>query len=216
MDQLQKIIILEVQKQKQKKYVNFDSVSNFENLFKDSTGLINLFKSNITNYLFPTSDDVFTNEQQNSQQSSQRRRNDDDFDNDPLRVPGSGRNLPPRSPLQEGYYPSPLSPPFALGGHDLYPTGPGIGPTPFLPNPDFGGGNLLGPQHPGWGPINPYDPGYGQPPIPGRARGRGRGYPPLHPPGARFDPFGPPSFNYGDPDPDDLPPPNGPYNNMFL
>jgi hypothetical protein len=48
---------------------------------------------------------------------------------------------------------------------------------------------------------------------------RGQGQFPRGPPGARFDPYGPPSNPYGGPDFDDLPPPGAPpggYDNMFM
>jgi len=68
------------------------------------------------------------------------------------------------------------------------------------------GGNLVGPNHPGFGgTLDPYyDPyGIGIPNDFRRGRGnRGRG-----PPGARFDPFGPPGGGFGNPNNDHLPPP---------
>jgi len=110
---------------------------------------------------------------------------------DPLRVPTQ-----PRSPLMEGgpYYPQPVQP-FGIGSDDL-------NPFPLRMPGGFGGhGSLVGPHHPGFGPAasDPY--------------GRGRVFPP--PPGARFDPFGPPRGQFGEPDRDEPPPP-GPNYDMFL
>ena len=68
----------------------------------------------------------------------------------------------------------------------------------------------------GFGPgvRDPYQMGRGGRGNRSRGRGRGRGAPPGVPPGARFDPFGPPGAGNFDPDFDDAPPPN--FNNMFL
>ncbi|KAM6550821.1 hypothetical protein CsatB_000629 [Cannabis sativa] len=67
-------------------------------------------------------------------------------------------------------------PVYPVGGSDLYP-GPGAGMYP--PRGDFGGGSmLLGPNDPRWFG------GSGEPDFPG-------GLPGV-PPGARFDPYGPP------------------------
>jgi len=67
-------------------------------------------------------------------------------------------------------------------------------------------GNLVGPHHPGFGPLV-NDPYGNTPPFGGGGRGRGG----MAPPGARFDPFGPPrpGHQFGEPDSDDLPPPGG-------
>ena len=78
------------------------------------------------------------------------------------------------------------------------------------PAPGPGTGNLIGPNHPGFGPLVT-DP-YANSPYGPMGRGRGRG---SFPPGARFDPYGPPGMPFPPgPDPDDLPPPG--MGNMFL
>lgn len=193
-----------------------NSLKEYDNLYKDFNNLVGLFKVNILHHLMippsteklqPSSSTTNSQQQQNSQ------------DDDPLRIPNNRRS--PRSPLQEGpyFYPQPSNPPFGLGGNDLYPTGPAL--YPFAPSPNIPlsgpGGNLIGPHHPGFGPnvIDPYNNPQFVPPR-GRGGRGGRGqYPPSHPPGARFDPFGPPTGNnYSQPDPDEPPPDS--YNNMFL
>jgi len=79
--------------------------------------------------------------------------------------------------------------PLAVGQEDLYPLGmPRFGPGGF-PGMDTGGGMLFGPTHPAFGP-GVRDPYAFQPPsFPGGPVGIPRG---SIPPGARFDPFGPP------------------------
>jgi len=117
--------------------------------------------------------------------------------------------FPTRSDDSTGY--------FGVGSDDLNPFTP-----PGERNPGhmggFGGGSLIGPQHPGFGPnvSDPYrggDPFGAFPQSGGRGGGRGRGAPP---PGPRFDPFGPPINPKGDPDNDELPPPGGFGDNMYM
>lgn len=67
-----------------------------------------------------------------------------------------------------------------IGGSDLFP-GPGAGIYPRRGDAGIGGGMLLGPNDPRWRIGTD---GVGGPQIPGGIRGV--------PPGARFDPFGPP------------------------
>lgn len=103
---------------------------------------------------------------------------------------------------------------FRTGDQDLWPGRGG------LPSP--GGGNLIGPNHPGFGSLDPYRGGGGDfpPPFPGGGGVGGGGRPPGIPPGARFDPYGPPiNPRGGIPDHNELQPPGPPpggYNNMFL
>eukprot|EP00123_Amoebidium_parasiticum_P020305 comp4708_c0_seq1/m.871 comp4708_c0_seq1/g.871 ORF comp4708_c0_seq1/g.871 comp4708_c0_seq1/m.871 type:complete len:272 (-) comp4708_c0_seq1:503-1318(-) len=132
---------------------------------------------------------------------------------DPLRVP-------PRRPID------PLADPLAMGpGRAGMVGGPygGYGDTDRLPH--FGGGFPVPGQMPGGGGMFMGPPGGmgiggrggfgGEDDIYGMPRG-------AVPPGARFDPFGPPDprnprnarGGRGDPDPDHLPPPG--YGNMFM
>jgi len=197
------------------------ALDNFESLFKNLDNLISTFKIKIINKLVPEGNKEVNQQQQQPQNSSlflphpsssqtqQQPRNTTpqpnryDPYNDPLRVPNSGRQpRQPISPLMEpGGYGGAFQPPFGLGSNDLYPV-----PSPFggPPGPT---GNLIGPNHPGFGP-NINDP-YGGNPFGGN-RGRGRGSVPTPPPGARYDPFGPPG-HFGEPDRDDFPPPNYDY-----
>ncbi|RUS91642.1 hypothetical protein EGW08_000615 [Elysia chlorotica] len=106
---------------------------------------------------------------------------------DPPRGPGSGGGIgyiPPRNPLGPGSY-DPLN----IGGADLDPFG-------------RGGGMFMDPRN------FPHLPGGIMPrPMPG--------FPPGSvPPGARFDPVGPPGLR-PQPDPDHERPPNG-YDDMFM
>eukprot|EP00188_Purpureofilum_apyrenoidigerum_P006059 Plantae.Rhodophyta-Purpureofilum_apyrenoidigerum.ctg8706.p1 GENE.Plantae.Rhodophyta-Purpureofilum_apyrenoidigerum.ctg8706~~Plantae.Rhodophyta-Purpureofilum_apyrenoidigerum.ctg8706.p1 ORF type:complete len:310 (-),score=42.04 Plantae.Rhodophyta-Purpureofilum_apyrenoidigerum.ctg8706:416-1345(-) len=122
----------------------------------------------------------------------------------------SQQQAPDRDPLMIGrpqrpnpYYPDPV-PSFAdVGGDDLLPAGlyrDGLRPHA----PGFrgeGAGSLVGPNHPLFAGRVPPNGGIGGPRLP-------RG---AVPPGARFDPFGPPDVDpsrFG-PDPDhDQPPPD--------
>ncbi|KAJ8907979.1 hypothetical protein NDN08_008080 [Rhodosorus marinus] len=120
------------------------------------------------------------------------------IEDDPLRIG------PPRVPGYAGID-SRFNP---VGGDDLIPSGlyePGMYPAvPGTRGP--GGGSLVGPDHPMFAPRRDPDPGLGGPRLP-------RG---AVPPGARFDPFGPPGAPGGSfdpsrfgPDPDhDRPPPD--------
>ncbi|KAJ7332182.1 hypothetical protein JRQ81_014362 [Phrynocephalus forsythii] len=107
-------------------------------------------------------------------------------DHDPLWIP-------PRHPhgSRQPNWPDPMGP-FAIGGEDLDPFG------------GRRGGMIFDPLRSG--PRNPLvDPSSG---LPSRLP------PGSVPPGARFDPFGPPRANRSGPDPDHLPPPN--YDDMFM
>jgi len=92
----------------------------------------------------------------------------------------SGRSAnEPVFPVQRQEPPPVLRPPPvpSTGGSDLFP-GPGAGVFPSR-GPGIGGGMLIGPNDPRWFPG-------GEIPGPGFPGGD------LIPPGARFDPFGPP------------------------
>jgi len=178
-----------------------NTTHNYSNLFNNLNKLISLFKVNIVNKMFPdiTSKGEETTTQSVRQQTD--RRAPYDPYNDPLRVPNSGRG--PRQPVNPLLQGRPYQPPFGIGGDDLNPF-----PSPFA-GPSHG--NLVGPQHPGFGP-------YVRDPYGGRPFNGGRGDIPPPPPGARYDPFGPPTRGtpFGEPDRDDMPPPGGPNYDMFL
>ncbi|KAJ6650444.1 hypothetical protein lerEdw1_007707 [Lerista edwardsae] len=107
-------------------------------------------------------------------------------DHDPLWVS-------PRHPhgSHQPHWPDPLGP-FAVGGEDLDPFGPRRG------------GMISDPLRSGF-PNPIIDPSAG---LPNRLP------PGAVPPGARFDPFGPPGASRGRPNPDHLPPPD--YDDMFM
>jgi len=135
--------------------------------------------------------------------------------NDPLRIPPRQPLSPPRpDPLRDGPggFGNPYGPGgFGVGRGDM----PGPGHPLFPPGRggwDEGGGNLVGPNHPGFGPLV-------RDPFARPQGGRGDGFG-GHPPGARFDPFGPPGVNRPWPDNDELPPPgppsSGAWEDMFM
>jgi len=185
------------------------SYEDFDNLYKNVEQLLSTYKETIVSKLFPMSitEAPETTTVRETPTSTTR-----SPDNDPLRIPGTGNRVPPNpypyaaDPYFDEDYGT--TPPgwFGIGSHDLNPF-----PSPYgTPFGGPGSGSQIGPHHPGFGPgvRNPYNqPHYG--------RGRGRGFAPPPPPGARFDPYGPPGFpGSGNPDNDDLPPPG--YGNMYL
>jgi hypothetical protein len=93
------------------------------------------------------------------------------------RMPGGVGGVPGRNP-------------FAIGSDDLYPAGlePSAGLHPFL-----GPGSGLGPGQSGGGMHPTFDD-----PLFGGHQGQG-GRNPAHPPGARWDPLGPPGPRFGGP-----------------
>ncbi|KAA8499727.1 hypothetical protein FVE85_7312 [Porphyridium purpureum] len=103
-------------------------------------------------------------------------------------------------PLRVGPPMRARGPPFGVGDDDLY--APGLPQFPSmsggLPGGP-GGGNLVGPRHPGFGDPGRYSGGMGIG-MPGRGM-----RPP--PPGARYDPVGPPGMGLGEPDNDMMMPP---------
>jgi len=183
-------------------YVNTGvALGDYAHLFKDLDKLISQFKTYIVFKMFP-----YISEE--SQSFSQPRQQQHGWVDDPLRVGNEGNRGGPRpSPLLEGGpYGQPYQPPFGVGSGDLGPQLPG-----FPGMQPFGGpaGNLVGPHHPGFGPLvsdpygnTPFGPGRGA----GGADGRGRG---IH--GPRYDPYGPPrpGNQFGEPDNDNEPPPPG-------
>jgi len=187
---------------------------NFDTLLKDLGSLISLFKINITCKLLPMLnkpgyEETVREHTPTSSTTTRAPRNTsplrDPRSIDPLREPPR-RNYPPMYPQ------IPVGPPgyFGIGGTDRFPPlFHGIGPR--FPDAE---GNLIGPNHPGFGGARPFD------------DRRGGGGIPSVPPGARFDPFAPPRGQLdripgpprrpfpGEPDNDELSPPG--YDNMYL
>jgi len=159
-------------------YVNqTNDWNNYSHVFKNLKTLASQFRDNIVNKM------------QNIKESQQYRQKPA---YDPLRVQPANPRQPYISPLMEPGYGQPYQPPFSIGRDDINPFPSSI--------PFDGPGNLMGPRHPGFGPLVTDPFGGSQDPL------RGRGPQPL--PGARFDPFGPPGSGNtrGDPDRDNEPP----------
>ncbi|KAN0029312.1 hypothetical protein ACTFIV_011201 [Dictyostelium citrinum] len=200
------------------KLVKNTEYKDVENLLLNLKEFISIFEFSIINPLVPGLVRIPTNmqeqqpPQQQQQQQQQERRppnnNQRDFeDDDPLRVgdPQRGSNR-----YRGGYHsdqdPDLYPPGFPVFGHNppFYPgqtRGPGMFP---------GQGGQVGRDHPGFGNVhnpygnNPYGAG-----LPGYEQRLPRG---AVPPGARFDPFGPPTGipggrGRGIPDRDDFTPP---------
>jgi len=199
-----------------KEYVNEKSLTTYESLYKQLDKLIALFKINITSKLLPDLNkagyEATTTENPSStnntrvpppdplERHAQPPYNRPQPAYDPLRIPGTGNR--------------PQFPSLGVGYGDLYPPLPGMGGPGMVPG---GQGNLVGPNHPVFGPrvgdpYNTIDPSFPN---------MGPRFPRGTLPGARYDPVGPPpplnpSFNprnhqnFGD----ELPPPG--YDNMYL
>jgi len=168
--------------------------NNYDTLFNSLDNLIAIFKLQIVDSLLSGETTV---------PKDVPKRNEHPVDYDPLRIPNRTPQRGPPNPWIEPGFDQPYSTPFGVGHNDVFPEIPS-GPSGLWSGP--GSGNLVGPQHPGFNRGFP------------SSRGRGN-LPPGHPPGARFDPFGPPGTGnrFGNPDNDDLPPPKGSgYDNMFL
>jgi len=188
-----------------------ESLKDYEKLFKNNLqNFVTLFKIKIINQLAPMivkegyehkeTIDSNQSEQQQQHRSNARTHYFPPYhphfpSNDPSHLidPYSGVRLPP------------VASPFYVGGNDLFPSGGGRFPLPGIADP--GGGNLVGPNHPAFGPRvrDPYVLG---------PRSRGSGGYRGPPPGARFDPYGPPNNDFSDINPDEPPPPG--FDNMFL
>ncbi|XP_062592078.1 proteasome inhibitor PI31 subunit-like, partial [Saccostrea cucullata] len=159
------------------------SVETYDGAYKQLDELCSLFKSTVVEAVLKPPS---RSQPSTSQERSrpQRSRLEDD---DPLRVP-------PRRPPQRatGGWNEPDDP-FSIGRGDLDPFAAGRG-----------GGMVFDPMRSGAIPGMRPDPSAGLP----------RRLPPgAVPPGARFDPFGPPGTGPG-PDPDHMPPPG--YDDMFM
>jgi len=166
------------------------NLSDYAKLYKNFDKLVTLFKVNISRKLVPEINKPGYEENTTAAASTNTNNNNnnrnDNIDYDPLRI-GPIRQPPPSNydPLRVGGPPI-YGPPFGIGTGDRFPA-----ITPPLPGMGgFGGntGNWIGPNHPGFGINSPFAPdtAFGQP-LP-------RG---AVPPGARFDPFGPPTGPFG-------------------
>jgi len=154
------------------------NLEDYENLFNNLENFITMFKVQIIAQFIPFAQEMTTKKYA------------------PERSPLMEPTRTGRSGFEMGY-PTPI-PSFGVGGQDLYPPSPFQGNDPFRSGQS---GNLIGPQHPGFGVNDPFRP-FAPPP--------GRPVPGIPPPGARFDPYGPPGTNFPfGPDPDHLPPPGG-------
>eukprot|EP01113_Clastostelium_recurvatum_P031367 TRINITY_DN3907_c0_g1_i2.p1 TRINITY_DN3907_c0_g1~~TRINITY_DN3907_c0_g1_i2.p1 ORF type:complete len:356 (-),score=78.50 TRINITY_DN3907_c0_g1_i2:94-1044(-) len=194
-----------------------------DGLYKDVGTLISLFRINVTSKLLPSINKPgYEDGQEQSATTTSSTTTPSSNSTAPARAPAPDRRHDPlREPDRHPYRPhgqppmavgGPYGPPgyFGVGEADRFPGMPGLGGMGGM------GGNLIGPNHPGFAPRfgDPYgmhdDRGldFG---LPG-----GQRLPPgAVPPGARFDPFGPPGTgprpgggapfqrNYGD----ELPPP---------
>eukprot|EP00057_Strongylocentrotus_purpuratus_P030843 XP_782862.1 PREDICTED: proteasome inhibitor PI31 subunit [Strongylocentrotus purpuratus] len=197
-------------------YINKEHLKDFDRVYRDKALLHQLINDDLIAPLNKSQTSTTTtttttrqrDEAQSSRQSTDQRQGRE-RETDPLRDPDPLRDIdplrvPPRHPGQAGHpeWGQPRDP-FAVGRDDLDPFGPG------------GAGMLMDPFRGGM-PHRGIDPGIG---MPGGRLPRG-----AVPPGARFDPIGPPrpggpgggpqgGFD-GGPDPDHLPPPG--YDDMFM
>lgn len=180
-------------------------VTTWTPFLKDLESLHKQFKSGVMTKLMPEVDDLANQIRFGSASSNSASNNRPAVNNPPQRDPlmvGEPRRPmgSPYSPHGEdgdyGYEQPPGG--FAnYGDDDLFGApgrfGEGTGGRFRMGRPGMGGGSSVGPNHPGFGPVNdPYGRGgdFGGVP-PGAPQGPG---PYAHPPprGARFDPFGPP------------------------
>jgi len=167
-------------------------LTDYENLLKleKIQNLEDTFKSRILLNLLPGLKPGFEPEEERTTTTST---------NPQLQQQQQQRQQTQRQPRIPDSFPEPSRSPFPL----IPPGGGGF------PLPD-GMGNLIGPNHPSFGdplripPFRGTDPSFGLP----QRLPRG-----AIPPGARFDPFGPPAPFSFDPDPDSEP---IPYGHMFL
>jgi proteasome inhibitor subunit 1 (PI31) len=178
------------------------NLNNYDHLFQNLDSLITQFKNSIVNKLLPMSSEDLKETNNNDLERNQT----SNLENN-NRIPRIERREPEFIYSPEGRLPHLPRTPFGIGSNDLYPF-----PQPVLPPGNYspggpGSGNLIGPNHPGFGPLvtDPYgnNSPFGFPRLPRR------GIPPY----ARFDPYGPPSNPY-EPNPDDFPPPG--FENSFL
>jgi len=175
-------------------------LADYKTIFKDAGALLRQFKANIIDKLLPglnkegfesaSTTNTTTAPQRNEPARPRPRYDDDPLRIDPLREPSRTPNRPYVPMGHEDLYPN-------VGGFNI-PSVPGMGPN-------FGGGaggSQMGPNHPMFHPDHEDDYNLPRPGI-------------RPPPGARFDPFGPPGNHFGGPNNDHFPPP-GFGGNMYL
>lgn len=180
-------------------------VTTWTPFLKDLAALHKQFKSGVMTKLMPEVEDL-ANQIRFSSNASNAAANPQP----------AAEERPPRDPLMAGDVRRPMRSPYNphgddpsggygydqpggfsnYGDDDLFGApgrfGEGAGPQFRMGRPGMGGGSSVGPNHPGFGPVN--DP-YGQGAFGGLPPGAPTGPGPYaHPPprGARFDPFGPP------------------------
>ncbi|OIW07508.1 hypothetical protein TanjilG_14454 [Lupinus angustifolius] len=149
-------------------YAGEDGGSNFSQQFKNLEKLVKCIDSDILSKLDGSTAKASSSSNRSSETSDRTRQ--------ARYVPGAGFGRPADPPN----FPSGIILPPVPGGSgsDLFP-GPGAGMYPTRVDPGFGGSMLVGPNDPRW-----FDGIGGQPAFPGGLPG--------FPPGARFDPYGPP------------------------
>jgi hypothetical protein len=183
-----------------------DENIKLENLFKDLDKLESLFKINITRKLLPELNKEGYEESVPESTTTTTPQQ--------VRRPPMPQQpfIPAPQPPQPDFDPLRIGPPrfptipnyggfgdFGVGGNDLMPQ---INPPLYIGRGGFGGsgGNLIGPNHPGFGPTAP---NFGN-------------LPQGVPPGARFDPYAPPGTGIAPPGRGNgrgrgvFPPPNNP------
>mmetsp|Transcript_22526 Transcript_22526/g.38896 ORF Transcript_22526/g.38896 Transcript_22526/m.38896 type:complete len:385 (+) Transcript_22526:105-1259(+) len=176
-------------------------------IFENREELASLIQINIVQKLVPESTKEGYEESKRQGQENQNRGSSNSSGGGRPSSGGNGTDRRPPPPEPMSVFPDfhPLYPrnPLNVGDDDLlpagFPTGPGFVPDLRMPGQ---GGNLMGPGHPGFRSGG----GIGDMPRAGSGTIR---LPPGVPPGARFDPYGPPGmgFGFGEPDNDiEMPP----------
>lgn len=153
-------------------YAGEDGGSNFSQQFKNLDKLVKKIDADILSKLDGSANASSSTKSSGTSDSTRQETSEP--------VPGFGEPAGPHD-----YHPGFIVPPVPAGsGSDLFP-GPGAGMYPSRGDHDFGGSMLVGPNDPRW-----FGGGTGGG-IGGRPGFIGGGLPGV-PPGARFDPIGPP------------------------
>lgn len=173
-----------------KKLWSGDSSITAAQIFKDANKLLALFVMQISRSILPLlnkegfedAPTTTTTQQQAPQQIQQPQQPQPYYPDDPLRIPV--RNPPVMPQAYPNYYYDEDFGAFGIGDNDLYPQ---VNPSPLFIGRGSGGmgGNLIGPNHPSFGPTMP------------QFRGRGSNFGDVPfgvPQGARFDPYMPPGI----------------------